>query len=261
MRVFAVFGNPISHSISPRLHNKAICDLGLSAVYTRICLENGSELIDRFKILKLSGANVTLPHKAYALELADIKSEMACKIGSANTLVLKDNKIYAHNTDAPGFLSAILPFGKIKTALILGAGGTAKAIAYALRESKIDVDLLNRSKDRFVDFAEFECFSYENFTPKPYDLIINSTSAGLNDENLPAPIEILSEIFSHSKFAFDVIYGRVTPFLDMSSRFGLTIKDGADMLLYQAVLALNLFYDNTLDLEKIKISMSKAFYL
>ena len=92
-----------------------------------------------------------------------------------------------------------------------------------------------------------------------YDLVVNSTSAGLKDENLPLPYEILNEILSHSKYVFDVIYGRQTPFLNLAKNLDLAYKDGADMLLFQAVLAFNIFFNGNLNLEKIESAMRVAF--
>ena len=91
--------------------------------------------------------------------------------------------------------------------------------------------------------------------------MVNSTSAGLKDDLLPAPKEILDGILKSAKFAFDVIYGKQTPFLKEAKRQNLSCKDGADMLLYQAVLALNLFYNGSLDEKKIEISMREALSL
>ena len=266
MMVFAVFGNPISHSVSPRLHNLALGELGLSreALYTRYELADGSRLISKFKELKLSGANVTVPHKEAALVQCDVADETAIKIGSVNTLVSRGGKIYGHNTDAPGFLRAIESFGEINSALVLGAGGTAKAVAYALKSRGVRVCVLNRSEKRLANFAEYENFSWANFAEfkgGKFDLVVNTTSAGLKDENLPAPTELLCPIFDEAKFAFDVIYGKKTPFLNLAAASGLAHKDGLDMLLFQAVLALNLFFDGSLDEVKIEASMQKALRL
>jgi shikimate dehydrogenase len=262
MKTFAVFGDPVAHSVSPRLHNKALRDLGLDALYTRVLLKDGNELINKFRSLKLNGANVTLPHKEFALNLADVASEAARKIGSANTLVLKNEKIYAYNTDAPGFLKAISNFKEAKSAIILGAGGTANALAYALKEQNIDVCILNRSKARLEKFKDrYECFSWDDYKEYKFDLAINSTSAGLKDDLLPAPKEILDSIFKNAKFVFDVIYSKQTPFLKEARTLNLECKDGADMLLYQAILALNLFYNNVLDEKRIEISMREALSL
>ncbi|CAD7288582.1 shikimate dehydrogenase [Campylobacter suis] len=261
MRAFALFGDPVAHSISPRLHNKAISELDLNGFYSRILLKEGYKLISSFKQLRLDGANVTVPHKAYALHLADVASEEAMAIGSANTLVLKDDKIYAHNTDAPGFLRSIKEFKEVKSALIIGAGGTAKAIAYSLKNAGISVEILNRSKERFAEFNGYECFTWSDFKVKSFDLIINSTSAGLKDDSLPLSAEILTPCLQRSKFAYDVIYAKQTPFLKLAKSNGLLTKDGSDMLLFQAVLALNLFYDNKLNEEKIEFAMRKAMQI
>ena len=266
MKIFAVFGNPISHSISPRLHNAALGELGLSreALYTRYELADGSRLISKFKELKLSGANVTVPHKEAALAQCDVADETAIKIGSVNTLVSRGGKIYGHNTDAPGFLRAIESFGQINSALVLGAGGTAKAVAYALKSCGVRVCVLNRSEGRLANFAEYENFSWANFAEfkgGKFDLVVNTTSAGLKDENLPAPAELLHPIFNEAKFAFDVIYGKKTPFLNLASTSGLAHKDGLEMLLFQAALALNLFFDDSLDEAKIENAMQKALRL
>ena len=266
MKIFAVFGNPVSHSISPRLHNAALGELGLSreALYTRYELTDGSQLVSKFKELKLSGANVTVPHKEAALAQCDVADEAAIKIGSVNTLVSRSGKIYGHNTDAPGFLRAIESFGQINSALVLGAGGTAKAVAYALKSRGVRVCVLNRSEKRLAIFAEYENFSWANFAEfkgGKFDLVVNTTSAGLKDENLPAPTELLRPIFDEAKFAFDVIYGKKTPFLNLASASGLAHKDGLGMLLFQAALALNLFFDGSLDETKIENAMQKALRL
>ena len=266
MKIFAVFGNPVSHSISPRLHNAALGELGLSseALYTRYELTDGSRLISKFKELKLSGANVTVPHKEAALAQCDVADETAIKIGSVNTLVSRSGKIYGHNTDAPGFLRAIESFGQINSALVLGAGGTAKAVAYALKSRGARVCVLNRSEGRLANFAEYENFSWANFAEfkgGKFDLVVNTTSAGLKDENLPAPAELLCPIFDEAKFVFDVIYGKETPFLNLAAASGLRHKDGSEMLLFQAVKALNLFFEGSLDEAKIEASMRKTLYL
>ena len=249
MKIFAVFGNPISHSVSPRLHNLVLGELGLSreALYTRYELSDGSRLISKA-----------------ALAQCDVADETAAKIGSVNTLVSRSGKIYGYNTDAPGFLRAIGGFEQINSALVLGAGGTARAVAYALKSRGVRVCVLNRSEGRLINFAEFENFSWANFAEfkcGKLDLVINTTSAGLKDENLPAPLEILRPLFAEAKFAFDVIYGKKTPFLNLAAGNGLACKDGSEMLLFQAVKALNLFFEGSLDEAKIEASMRKALAL
>ena len=261
MKLFSIFGNTVSHSISPRMHNLALNSLQKDGCYIRTPLEDGSKLIEKFNSLKLDGANVTVPHKEFAFKLCDELDEFAQKVGAVNTLVKRDNKIIGYNTDATGFYKAIESFGEIKSALILGAGGTAKAIATILKKNSLHVEILNRSKARLEYFYknDFIAYSWDEFEPKAYDLIINTTSAGLSDNSLPIDKKTLNSLMQKTKFAFEVIYNRPTPFLNLAKQNKLTCKDGADMLLYQGVLAFNLFFDNKLNENDITIHMKKAF--
>lgn len=253
MKKFAVFGDPISHSISPRLHNLAIKELNLDAFYGRVHLINGKNLKDTFLNLNLSGANITIPHKQTAFKICNEIDFYAQKIGSINTIAKKNNKLFGYNTDAPGFLKAINEFKGVKSALIIGAGGTAKALANAL--INLDLEIVNRS-DKSKNFKDFKFSTWDGFKPRKFDLVINSTPAGLKDDTLPLSKELLKKCFF--KYAFDVIYGKKTPFLNLADELDLKYKDGLDMLIFQAVLALNLFYDNKLDEKKIELSMRKA---
>src|SRR5574344_1429937 len=160
-----------------------------------------------------------------------------------------NNEVIAYNTDAPGFLKAIQSFGKINKVLILGAGGTAKAISLALQEENVDVTVLNRSKSKLDFFKNhgIKSFSFDDFVNEKFDLVVNSTSAGLKDEELPAPKELLENVLKSSSFAFDCIYGRITPFLVLAKSFHNEIKDGEDMLLYQGVLAFEYFTNTKAD--------------
>ncbi|WP_257942251.1 shikimate dehydrogenase [Campylobacter lari] len=242
MKTFAVIGDPIMHSKSPRMHNNALQTLKKDAVYTRYHLTDKTKLKEI--VQKFDGANITIPFKEVACEIADFKDESVMHIGSANTLLNKNNKIYAYNTDYLGFLKAIEDFSLIKNALILGAGGTAKALAYALKSRNIEVTITNRSSARFVKLTDYPCFLYDQLDlSKKFDLIINTTSTGLNDEKLPCQEEILKGFFQQAKYAFDVIYGKNTLFLKLARENGLTIKDGTQMLLWQGVFAFELFLE------------------
>ena len=255
---FAVFGNPIAHSLSPLLHNYAIKFLELDAYYGRVLLQRGEELRAKFETLGLTGANVTVPFKLDAFKACDILSEAAKQIGSVNTMVvLKSGALHGFNTDVQGFFCAILGFGEIRNALILGAGGTTRAISYALSKNGVKFAILNRSAKDF-DFGCEEFFSYENFKFKDYDLIVNATGAGLKDDALPAPEGVIDEILSRAKFAFDAIYGKQTPFLQAARAKNLPTKDGKEMLINQGALAFNLFFGGKFDLAEIVSLMSRA---
>ena len=245
--MFLIFGNPVKHSKSPLMHNYFFKKSGIKECYGRYNLKNGEEIIKTFKNLKIKGANVTVPHKEHAYMNADEVRGIAKEIGAVNTLVEENGKIIGYNTDAPGFLEAVKDFN-YDSVLIIGAGGTAKALSLVIPQAHI----LNRSEKRLQYFIakNKKNYTWHNIENFEYDLIINTTSAGLADEDYPAPEEILEKLFSNAKYAVDVIYGKETPFLKKAKSFGLEIKTGLDMLVYQGVLAMEIFLGKKLDRKK-----------
>ena len=260
-KLFAIFGNPVTHSRSPLMHNHVFKKLNYNACYTRIHLEDGAQLKQTFFAQKLSGANVTVPHKEAAFEACDEVRGFAQKMGVVNTLVNEDGRLIGYNTDADGFLFAISPFEKIKNILIIGAGGTARALSMKLQDEGMNVSVLNRSKPNLVHFEKMglRTYTWDSFTPQEYDLVVNTTSAGLSDENYPAPVELLTPLLEQSAYAADAIYGKVTPFLRLCDELQVTYKDGADMLLGQGVLANHYFCEKTFSLEQIQAYMRESF--
>lgn len=240
---FVIFGNPVEHSKSPQMQNAGLKHINFDGNYKKHHLVDGNTIKDVFLQNNYMGANITVPHKEDAFANADEVRGLAKEIKAVNTYINENGKVVAYNTDAPGFLKAIESFGTIKNVLLLGAGGTAKAIALALKSKNINVTVLNRSEGKLDFFKEHQipCFSWENFEAETYDLIVNSTSAGLKDEYLPCDKEILETVLKNAKFAFDCVYGKITPFLALARENRLKIKDGEDMLLYQGVLAFEYF--------------------
>ncbi len=262
-QLFAIFGNPVSHSKSPLMHNLSFQGLGFDGCYTRYLLEDGSKLKETFFSLGLKGINITVPHKEYAYNACDVLDPFAKKVGAVNTIVEKEGKLYGYNTDAPGFLKAISEFENVKTVLFLGAGGTAKSTSVILKEAGYDVTILNRSGGRLTYFKDngFETHTFDDFVPQPYDLIINMTSAGLEDDSLPAPSEILEQVIPTAKACVDVIYGKETPFLQLAKTYKKPTKDGSDMLLYQGIIAFEYFTEHKYNFNEIKSHMKQALIL
>ena len=260
-QLFAIFGNPVSHSKSPLMHNLAFQGLGYDACYTRYLLEDGAQLKEKFLNLGLKGVNVTVPHKEAAFNACDNLDPFAQKIGVVNTIVKRNGKLHGYNTDAPGFLKAISEFSDVKTVLFLGAGGTAQSTSSILRDEGYEVTLLNRSEARLEKYKTdgFQTYTFESFVSQPYDLVINMTSAGLEDDSLPAPTEILEKVLPQAKACVDVIYGKETPFLKLAKSYNKPTKDGSDMLLYQGIIAFEYFTNNAYTFDEIKSYMSKVF--
>ncbi|MGD9968912.1 MAG: shikimate dehydrogenase [Sulfuricurvum sp.] len=261
MKLYTIFGDPVSHSRSPLMHNHVFRTLGIDGCYTRTPLSDGNRLKEVFFAKGLSGANVTVPHKEAAYQQCDEVRGIAQTIKAVNTLINENGRLIGYNTDAEGFMEAIREFGELRNALIIGAGGTARALSIVFRERGIVPTLLNRSEGRLEYFRDqgIASFTWNTFTPAPYDLIVNTTSAGLSDQELPLPKELLDSLLSLAKGAVDVIYGKQTPFLQAVKGHNLPFKDGSDMLLEQGVLANHLFIDKQADPETIRTPMRESF--
>lgn len=261
MKLFTIFGDPVNHSRSPLMHNHVFKTLSLNACYTRTQLLDGSKLRNTFFEKALSGANITVPHKEAAFDACDEIRGIAQVIGAVNTIVYENGRLIGYNTDADGFLCAIESFSSLKNALILGAGGTAKALATVLQQNNIRPIILNRSSNRLNYFREngFESYDWNTFEAARYDLIINTTSAGLSDDCLPIDASLLKKLLSSTRCAIDVIYGKETPFLREVKKAKLPFKDGSDMLLEQGVLANHLFMNCTVSTDVIRSIMKESF--
>ncbi len=261
--LFAIFGDPVTHSKSPLMHNCAFKALTYDACYIRYHLSDGSRLREKFFELDLAGANITVPHKEEAFRACDELDEFALKVGSVNTIVKRDGKLYGYNTDATGFLKSIEEFKDFKKILILGAGGTSKALSVILRDNGYEVEILNRSQARLTPFIAlgFKTYSFDTFSMTNFDIIINTTSAGLSDNSLPAPLDILTLLFDKATICIDIIYGKETPFLKLAKEAKKITKDGSDMLLHQGIKAFEHFTQYHFDSQEIHDAMKKAFIL
>ncbi len=258
LKLYAVFGDPISHSKSPILHNYVFHKLAINARYTRYHLESSEHFRELFFKFGLSGANITLPFKESVLSSCDEIRGIANKIGAINTIVREHNKLVGYNTDAIGFYKNI-ESKFIKNALILGAGGSAKAIAYILQEHNISVSIVNRSAKNLEFFkrAHFPCFLSEEIPQDShFDMIINATSSSINN-TLPLKESTLKHLFNNANVAFDLMYGKECAFLSLAKDSGVEAIDGAKMLLYQAIEASSLFL--CVDSTKIAPIMEEAY--
>ncbi|WP_456381635.1 shikimate dehydrogenase [Hydrogenimonas sp.] len=255
--LFAVFGNPVYHSKSPLMHNLAFRTLKYDGCYTRWLLVEGEKLRETFFDLGFKGVNITVPHKEWAFKAADVVEDFAAEVRAVNTLVLKEGKLHGYNTDAPGFYRALTRLGEVKTALIMGAGGTARALSLFLRSKGVEIEVVNRSAGRLEWFEKegFVCHTWEEFEVKGHDAIINTTSAGLTDDALPMPEELLDRALKEARYAVDVIYGKETPFLKEAKKLGLPHFDGSEMLLQQGIIAFDHFTDHRYTLEEIEKAM------
>ena len=210
MKKYLVVGNPIAHSLSPRLHNNWLKENNINAKYekTKLDIDEIESLINNIKQKKIAGCNVTVPFKKTVIPYLDKLSLEAEQTQSVNTITLDGNNVVGHNTDIFGFTKAIesLDFTiKNKNILILGAGGVVSSIIFALRKMNVsEIIISNRTKEKADDLKVlFKNLKVVEWGRLPdFDVIINATSLGLNDE-------IINLDFSKSgknKLFYDVIY-------------------------------------------------------
>ena len=237
---FLVIGNPIDHSLSPKLHNYWIKKYKIDAVYEKKLLNNSEieDLIFNIREAKINGINITVPFKKIVIPFLDELSEEAKTSQSVNTIYKKDNKIIGENTDIEGFkLSLEKTEQKIKNkkALILGAGGVVPSIITALKKMQIKkIYLSNRTELKAIElkrnFPEIEIIKWGETLD--FDIIINATSIGLKEED---EIDINYQKISKDKFFYDVIYNPPeTNFLKNAKKYGGITKNGKMMFIYQA---------------------------
>lgn len=254
LKLFAVIGNPIKHSLSPLIHNHAIAYYNLESYYTRLLLpvDIDAEFLREFVFSSnLCGLNITLPFKEIAINALDSIDTLAQKIGAINTLVKKDSKLYGYNTDAFGFYSCIESL-KPKNVLILGAGGSAKSIANILSYNNINFTLANRSKEKLKFFESFcDTCTFSNLdSKKSFDIIVNATSSSTQGV-LPLDSKKLESLFENAKLAFDLMYLKdgLTPFCALAKSKNINFLDGKNMLVFQA--AFSFIYFHNLNIKEI----------
>ena len=248
MKKYLVIGNPITHSLSPKLHNYWIKQNNIDAIYDKKKLNEAElyNLILDVKERNISGINVTVPFKNSVIPLLDELSEESNKTQSVNTIYLKDKKIIGHNTDIEGFENAIKKINfdfKNKKIFILGAGGVVPSIIYAsMKMNSSEIFVSNRTSEKAEKvkniFNNIKLISWGDMPD--FDVIINATSLGLNQED---KINLdLTEI-GKNKLFYDVIYNPTeTNFLKKAKKLGNKCENGKLMFIYQAFSAFKLWH-------------------
>jgi shikimate dehydrogenase len=235
-----VLGFPVGHSRSPAMMNAAFDQLGLDWRYVKLPVppERFAETVRALPASGYRGANVTIPHKIAAHDLADGLSEPARAIGAVNTLIFDDGRIVADNTDAGGVLDAL--GGEVPaTALVLGAGGAGRAAVWALREAGAEVAVWNRTSERAAALAVE--FGVRHVTrPEPAELIVNATPVGLPGAGVRDPAETLGLAgLPAPSVLVDLVYGaEPTPLLHWAAARGARAVDGLDVLVRQGARSL-----------------------
>ena len=239
MKKFCVIGNPIDHSLSPKLHNFWLKKNKINAIYEKKLLNEKEipKLIESLRKTEINGINVTVPFKNTIIPFLDDLSSEAKKTNSVNTICTEEDKIIGHNTDIVGFELALRYINydvKRKKALILGAGGVSPSIILALKNMGCEnIYLTNRTFEKAGKIKEtFNDIIIKKWGDIPeFDIVINATSAGLKNENF----DLNLKKFGNNKFFYDVIYNpSETSFLKEAKLSGNKTENGRMMFIYQA---------------------------
>lgn len=255
-RICGLIGDPVEHTMSPVMHNAAFDKLGLDYVYLpfRVKPEVLPRAVSGLRALNVLGFNVTIPHKVAVMPLLDEIDPAAEKIGAVNTVVNDDGVLRGYNTDASGFLRALMESGVEpggKRIVLLGAGGAARAIAYILTERKARLAILNRREE--LDWAEeiaanikkdfdnevevFELVSgHLKAALEKADILVNATSVGMSPESGASSVP--AELLCSGLVVVDIVYNPVrTKLLRDAAGAGAVTVEGLDMLVWQGALA------------------------
>lgn len=257
-RCFGVLGDPVSHSRSPAMHAAAFAVLGLPHRYLAFHVRPADlpAALRGAAALGMGGLNLTLPHKQAALALCDALGPEARRIGAVNTICFEGGAIVGHNTDGRGFAAAAraLAPGQVRSAMVLGSGGAALAVVDAILGELLDpegqVRWVSRDPDALAGRAgpRLRPLAWPDLAAAPpVDLLVNCTTVGLGPAEFPVPLATLLERLAPGARVVDIVYPRPPGgLLDRAEAAGARVQDGLEMLLWQGVLAEELWLGHPL---------------
>jgi 3-dehydroquinate dehydratase/shikimate dehydrogenase len=272
-KVFGVIGDPVAHSLSPLIHNRALRQLGINGLYLPFRVPRGElpAFVDAFRVVPVLGYSVTIPHKEAAARLAIHKDAAVDTMGAANTLLAAGEGFAAYNTDAQAAIDSLranLPVGPdgvpgslpSRTVLLLGAGGVGRAVAHALRREGAALTIANRTHERAQKLAEEIGCKHVDWAARHNvmcDTLVNCTSVGMHPNLDESPIH--SSFLKPGLVVFDTIYTPETTLLVREARIrGCHVLTGVEMFVRQAGLQFKLFTGQDPPLEMMASLVRRA---
>ncbi|MEO5357163.1 MAG: shikimate dehydrogenase [Nitrospirae bacterium YQR-1] len=267
-KITGLIGYPVTHSLSPYMHNAAFKHLGLDYCY--LCFSVHPDLLAEavygVRAMDFAGANVTVPHKEKAMAALDEIDEEARFIGAVNTILNKDGKLSGYNTDGRGFMRSVAEAGISltgKKVFVAGAGGAAKAITYYIAQEAQSLSIFDIDEPKLTAlvkhlktvnpnvFAEGKNYNLI----ESHDVIINATPLGLKPDD-PAPFDF--SLLSSSHIVCDVIY-KDTPLIEKAKSLNCLTTNGLGMLFWQAVLAFEIWTNTTAPVEIMRKALLEVY--
>lgn len=256
--LYCLIGSPVSHSLSPLMHNHAFRKLGLNAVYIAFNVEDNKlgEAVKGLRALNIKGANITIPHKTSVIKYLDTVDDTALRIGAVNTIKNINGRLVGYNTDWEAAIELLKEkAGKLqgKNALIIGAGGVARAILYGLVKNSVNVSITNRTMDKarqlIVELKKhvgekIECTALnpEKIREKisDFQIIINATPLGMTPNINETPLN--TDYLTGEIIVFDTVYNPLeTLLIKKAKQQGSTVIEGYRMLVKQGALSFKLW--------------------
>ena len=238
--VYAVFGDPVGHSLSPVMHNSALTQTGRDGLYLAFRVKDIAAAVSGIRGLGIRGASITIPHKVSVIKYLDEVDPSAEKIGAVNTIVNHRGVLKGYNTDCPGAVLALLEKITIKDkqVAIVGAGGGARAIGFGINQEGGRITVINRTRQRGEKLAgdlgcDFQLLA--EVKSLNYDIIINTTPVGMSSHDVRSPVK--PELLEAGTVVMDTVYNPLkTRFLIDAEKAGCRTIDGVSMLVHQGAI-------------------------
>ena len=243
--VYAVFGDPVGHSLSPIMHNSALTHTGCDGVYLAFRVKDIAAAVSGIRGLGIRGASITIPHKVRVMKYLDEVDPPAKEIGAVNTIVNRRGVLHGCNTDCPGAVKALLEKITIKgkQVAIVGAGGGARAIGFGIHREGGRLTILNRTRKRGEKLAEDLNGDFKLLVDVKklcYDIVINATPVGMTPHNDRTPVK--PELLETGTVVMDTVYNPLkTRFLKDAQKAGCRTIDGVSMLVQQGAFQFELW--------------------
>jgi shikimate dehydrogenase len=260
--LFAVLGDPVSHSLGPLMHNAAFLDLGYNGAYLAFKVKDIGKAVVGIKALGVKGASITIPHKVSLMDFLDELDDTAKKIGAVNTIINREGILTGYNSDGLGAVKALLEKTSIKDkrVVILGAGGAARAIGFAIISEGGRVTIINRTPAKGEQLAndlgaEFQPILKMNKTD--CHILINTTPVGMIPDTDAMPVR--KEDLDKAVVVMDIVYNPLkTRLLKTAEDLGCRTIDGVSMFVYQGAFQLELWTGMTAPVEVMRKAVLTA---
>ena len=260
--LYAVFGNPVAHSMGPLMHNTWFNACNVNAVYMAFAIDDIHQGMAAMRTLNIKGASITIPFKEKILDCLDGVDPVAGEIGAVNTVLNRNGELWGYNTDCAGAVDPLKQINSLagKRVYILGAGGAARAVAFGIAREQGRVVIVNRNEKRgkrLADHVKGSFVNWNDFTGADADIIINTTPLGMTPDIHSTPVDRTA--FHIDTVVMDIVYNPLDTRLLCDARaVGCKTVDGLSMFIHQGAHQFRLFTGQEPPLELMKNTIIKA---